>query len=104
MFLRIESNHTNADTRRGEILLGFYVRAGHWIDAIEVLTSLGRKSGVFGNATGGSGYVILLDSWVTIFLTNLLRYNLIPPLGYKVAGLSGSCGDWIDGFSLIIMH
>ncbi|OJJ00486.1 hypothetical protein ASPVEDRAFT_51663 [Aspergillus versicolor CBS 583.65] len=74
------------DTRRGEILLGFYVRAGHWIDAIEVLTSLGRKSGVFGNATGGSGY------------------NLIPPLGYKVAGLSGSCGDWIDGFSLIIMH
>ncbi|KAL2809811.1 putative peptidase family-domain-containing protein [Aspergillus granulosus] len=74
------------DTRRGEILLGFYVRAGHWIDAIEILTSLGRKSGVFGNATGGSGY------------------NLIPPLGYKVAGISGSCGAWVDGFSLIIMH
>ncbi|KAL4885141.1 putative peptidase family-domain-containing protein [Aspergillus karnatakaensis] len=74
------------DTRRGEILLGFYVRAGHSIDAIEVLTSLGRKSGVFGNANGGSGY------------------NLIPPLGYKVAGISGSCGAWVDGLSLIIMH
>ncbi|KAL3493794.1 putative peptidase family-domain-containing protein [Aspergillus germanicus] len=74
------------DTRRGEILLGFYVRAGHWIDAIEILTSLGRKSGVFGDATGGSGY------------------NLIPPLGYKVAGVSGSCGAWVDGLSLIIMH
>ncbi|KAL2866967.1 zinc metalloproteinase family protein [Aspergillus lucknowensis] len=74
------------DTRRGEILLGFYVRAGHWIDAIEVLTSLGRKSGIFGNAGGGLGY------------------NLIPPLGYKVAGVSGSCGAWVDGFSLIIMH
>ncbi|KAL5333105.1 putative peptidase family-domain-containing protein [Aspergillus crustosus] len=74
------------DTRRGEILLGFYVRAGHWIDGIEILTSLGRKSGVFGNSTGGSGY------------------NLIPPLGYKVAGISGSCGAWVDGLSLIIMH
>ncbi|KAL3475044.1 putative peptidase family-domain-containing protein [Aspergillus californicus] len=74
------------DTRRGEILLGFYVRAGNWIDAIEVLTSLGRKSGIFGNATGGSGF------------------NLIPPLGYKVAGISGSCGAWVDGLSLVIMH
>ncbi|KAL6233962.1 hypothetical protein BDW75DRAFT_213551 [Aspergillus navahoensis] len=74
------------DTRRGEILLGFYVRAGHWIDAVEILTSLGRKSGLFGNASGGSGY------------------NLIPPLGYKIAGLTGSCGAWIDGLSLIIMH
>lgn len=43
------------DTRRGEILLGFYVRAGLWIDGIEILTSLGRKSGVYGNAHGGSG-------------------------------------------------
>jgi hypothetical protein len=45
------------DTRRGEILLGFYVRAGLWIDGIEILTSLGRKSGIYGNALGGSGYV-----------------------------------------------
>jgi hypothetical protein len=45
------------DTRRGESILGFYVRAGLWIDGIEILTSLGRKSGVFGNANGGSGYV-----------------------------------------------
>ncbi|OJJ51603.1 hypothetical protein ASPZODRAFT_54679 [Penicilliopsis zonata CBS 506.65] len=74
------------DTRRGEILLGFYVRAGLWIDGIEILTSLGRKSGVYGNATGGSGH------------------TLIPPLGYKIAGISGSCGAWVDGFSLIIMH
>lgn len=46
---------TCADVRRGEILLGFYVRAGLWIDGIEILTSLGRKSGIYGNATGGSG-------------------------------------------------
>lgn len=43
------------DVRRGEILLGFYVRAGLWIDGIEILTSQGRKSGFFGNASGGSG-------------------------------------------------
>lgn len=43
------------DVRRGEILLGFYVRAGLWIDGIEILTSLGRKSGFYGNPTGGSG-------------------------------------------------
>ncbi|KAB8221306.1 putative peptidase family-domain-containing protein [Aspergillus novoparasiticus] len=74
------------DTRRGEILLGFYIRAGAWIDGIEILTSQGRKSGVFGNAHGGSGH------------------TLIPPLGYKIAGISGSHGPWVDGFSLIIMH
>ena len=45
------------DTRRGgETILGFYVRAGQWIDGIEILTSSGRRSGVFGNALGGSGY------------------------------------------------
>lgn len=43
------------DVRRGEILLGFYVRAGLWIDGIEILTSHGRKSGIYGNATGGAG-------------------------------------------------
>ena len=43
------------DTRRGEVLMGFYLRAGLWIDGLQILTSLGRKSEVYGNATGGSG-------------------------------------------------
>lgn len=43
------------DTRKGELLLGFSLRAGLWIDGIQILTSLGRKSDWFGNATGGSG-------------------------------------------------
>lgn len=43
------------DTRRGEILLGFYLRAGLWIDGLEILTSLGRRSGIYGNPKGGSG-------------------------------------------------
>jgi hypothetical protein len=47
------------DTRKGETLLGFYVRAGLWIDGVELVTSSGRRSGIFGNATGGSGWVVL---------------------------------------------
>jgi hypothetical protein len=43
------------DTRKGEYLSGFFIRAGCWVDGIELLTSLGRRSGVFGNSTGGSG-------------------------------------------------
>ncbi|EXJ59712.1 hypothetical protein A1O7_03858 [Cladophialophora yegresii CBS 114405] len=72
------------DTRRGETILGFYLRAGLWIDGIEILTSTGRRSGVFGNATGGSGH------------------TLMAPRGYSLAGISGSCGSWVDGFQIII--
>ncbi len=43
------------DTRRGELLMGFALRAGLWIDGIQILTSLGRKSPWFGNPNGGSG-------------------------------------------------
>lgn len=94
------------DTRRGEILLGFYVRAGLWIDGIEILTSLGRKSGVYGNAAGGSGYVFSFILSRYLKQANQLRnsHTLIPPLGYKIAGISGSCASWVDGFSLIIQH
>jgi hypothetical protein len=43
------------DTRRGEYITGFYVRSGFWVDGLAIMTSLGRKSAVFGNITGGSG-------------------------------------------------
>jgi hypothetical protein len=46
---------TASDTRRGEYITGFYVRSGLWIDGIAIMTSLGRKSPVYGNANGGSG-------------------------------------------------
>lgn len=97
----------NSDTRRGEILLGFYLRAGLWIDGVEILTSLGRRSGVYGNPNGGSGYV-LISSISLLAIRNETkvcrkhRHALIPPRGYRIAGVSGSCGQWIDGFSVII--
>ncbi|RCI11429.1 hypothetical protein L249_7521 [Ophiocordyceps polyrhachis-furcata BCC 54312] len=70
--------------RRGEYLSGFIVRAGLWVDGLQVMTSLGRKSAMFGNAHGGSAH------------------TLIPPRGYAICGVSGSCGSWVDGFSLLI--
>ncbi|TVY26453.1 putative zinc metalloproteinase [Lachnellula hyalina] len=74
----------NLDTRRGEYITGFYVRSGLWLDGIAIMTSLGRKSPVFGNATGGSGS------------------SLVPPRGYSIAGITGSCGQWVDGFGILI--
>ncbi|KAH6844860.1 putative peptidase family-domain-containing protein [Chaetomium sp. MPI-CAGE-AT-0009] len=47
------------DIRRGEYITGFFVRSGFWIDGIQVLTSLGRRSPLFGNAHGGDPYVCL---------------------------------------------
>jgi len=72
------------DIRRGEYITGFFVRSGFWIDGIQVLTSLGRRSPLFGNAHGGD------------------PHTLIPPRGYNICGVTGSCGPWLDGFSVII--
>ncbi|KAG8630138.1 hypothetical protein KVT40_001757 [Elsinoe batatas] len=72
------------DTRRGESIIGFYIRAGAWVDGIQILTSLGRKSDIYGNRNGGSGY------------------TLIPPRGYTAVGVYGSVGDWMDSFGLVI--
>ncbi|KAK5995763.1 Putative zinc metalloproteinase [Cladobotryum mycophilum] len=74
------------DVRRGEYLSGFVVRAGYWIDGVQLLTSLGRRSPMFGNAHGGSSH------------------TLIPPRGYSICGVSGTCGGWLDGFSVLIKH
>jgi hypothetical protein len=56
------------DTRKGESLLGFQlrVRAGRFADGIEILTSFGRRSSVFGNSQGGSMYVNFLIPLLTL--------------------------------------
>ncbi|UKZ76095.1 hypothetical protein TrVFT333_003791 [Trichoderma virens FT-333] len=85
---KLQANHTfnTSDVRRGEYLSGFVVRAGFWIDGIQLLTSLGRKSAMFGKAHGGSAH------------------TLIPPRGYSICGVAGTCGAWLDGFSILIKH
>jgi hypothetical protein len=47
------------DVRRGEYITGFVVRWDIRIYAIQVLTSLGRRSPFYGNPHAGSVYVEL---------------------------------------------
>ena len=50
---------------------------------------------------GMSCVLVFLQMYrMLILLTH--RHSLIPPRGYSIAGISGSCGQWVDGFSLII--
>ncbi|KAI1150418.1 metallopeptidase [Nemania diffusa] len=72
------------DIRNAEVIVGFAVRAGSWIDAIQIITSTSRKSTLFGNTGGGS------------------LHTLLVPNGFKICGVSGSCADWLDSFSLLI--
>ncbi|KAG6017772.1 hypothetical protein E4U54_003377 [Claviceps lovelessii] len=73
------------DVRRGEYLSGLLVRVGSCVEGIQILTSLGRKSPVFGKAHGGSAH------------------NVIPPRGYSICGISsGSCGSWAHNLSVLI--
>lgn len=74
----------NLDIPHCEYITGFFVRSGAWIDAIQVLTSSGRKSPWFGNPYGGS------------------PHTLIPPPNYTICGVAGSCGAWLEGFSVLI--
>jgi hypothetical protein len=70
------------------------------VDGIAIMTSLGRKSPVFGNATGGSGSVV--TSWRFEPYLTPSRSSLIPPRGYSIAGVTGSCGQWVDGFGILL--
>ncbi|KAJ6788246.1 hypothetical protein PWT90_08884 [Aphanocladium album] len=72
------------DLRRGEYLSGFTVKGGSTIYGIQVLTSLGRKSRVFGNPYAGSSHTI------------------IPPRGYTICGVSGTQSSQLDSFSALV--
>ncbi|EEP82613.1 conserved hypothetical protein [Uncinocarpus reesii 1704] len=50
------------DTRRGELLTGFYIRAAHKVEGLGIITSMGKINGVYGDATAGVGYVLLSSS------------------------------------------
>lgn len=44
-------------SRRAEVICGFVVRAGAWIDGIQIITNIGRRSEFFGNKNGGGQFV-----------------------------------------------
>ncbi|KAK2865364.1 hypothetical protein FQN49_003651 [Arthroderma sp. PD_2] len=77
------------DSRRGEIIMGFHLRADKdGVHGVGILTSFGRRSGVYGCPKAGQGG------------------TLLPPRGYRITGVTGTMVTGIDtgikGLSLII--
>ncbi|CCE63604.1 hypothetical protein TPHA_0F01190 [Tetrapisispora phaffii CBS 4417] len=74
---------TDFEIEEDEHITGFNVRSGQWIDAIQILTSKGRKSEMLGNPTGGG--------------LGLLS----PPDGFHILGLQGTISQWVQGVGII---
>ncbi|TQV98278.1 zinc metalloproteinase [Cordyceps javanica] len=72
------------DLRRGEYLSGFTVKGGLTIHGIQLLTSLGRRSRIFGNPYGGSSHTIMA------------------PRGYTICGVSGTHRSQLDSISAVV--
>ncbi|KAH3686811.1 hypothetical protein WICPIJ_002208 [Wickerhamomyces pijperi] len=68
----------NLNPTSGEFISHFTLRSGAWIDAIQIHTSTGRSSDLFGNKDGGSQGVAM------------------PPVGFSVVAVYGKCGSWVD--------
>ena len=96
-----------SDTRRGEYITGFYVRSGFWVDGIAIMTSLGRKSPVFGNANGGSGSV----KATPLYLPQTAHGQTSPNTSKRICHcwsfrIVRRMGRWIwhHSHSVIVMH
>ncbi|AMD21517.1 HFL339Cp [Eremothecium sinecaudum] len=83
LFGRQTSNYTDFVLKEGEKVVGFNVKSGFWVDAIQVIASSGRASPMLGNAAGGGAG------------------SLIPPQGSKILGLYGRVGQWVDSIGII---
>jgi hypothetical protein len=53
-----------------------------------------------GLGVGESKAIKDLDATTDQFSPN--SHNVIPPRGYSICGISGSCGSWVDGLSVLI--
>ena len=89
-------------SRRAEVIAGFVVRSGAWIDGIQIITSTGRRSPFFGNQNGGGQYVFRSTPSLDNLANLCRRHTIVPPRGFVISGFHGSCGPWLDGFGLII--
>lgn len=68
-----------------EMVVGFNIRSGAWVDGIQLLTSKGRASPWFGGR-GGSLYFVQ------------------PPVGYRLAGMYSTAGQWMDSIGIYYVH
>lgn len=64
-----------------EAFVGLGIRSGAWVDAVQVVTSSGRRSPWFGGESGGAGEAVV-------------------PRGYRIVALWGEVGDWVNSMGL----
>lgn len=83
LFGKQTANYTDITLEPNEIITGFNVRCGAWIDAIQIITNHGRITDMFGNKNGGS------------------LGELIPPTGQNIIGIYGRVGQWIDAIGIV---
>ncbi|CCF60216.1 hypothetical protein KAFR_0J01500 [Kazachstania africana CBS 2517] len=76
-------NYTDIVLEPNEIIKGFNVRCGAWIDAVQLVTNNGRMTKMCGNITGGG------------------LAELIPPEGQSILGLYGNVGKWVDAIGIV---
>lgn len=80
-----EKHHYSDFTlNEGEYITKFHFRNGAWIDAVQFETSAGRKSPMFGNASGG--HLSTLES---------------PAENLLIIGMYGYLGTWLDGIGIV---
>lgn len=68
--------------QEGEYLVGFYIRVGAWLDAVQIITNT-RRSPIYGNATGGG------------------EFELYPPAGYELVGIKSHVSSWLRTLSIV---
>ncbi|KAI0397497.1 putative peptidase family-domain-containing protein [Xylariaceae sp. FL0594] len=86
-----------------EVITGFVVRAGDWIDAVQILTSTGRKSKVYGKAHGGTPHTLFVPGGFKVCAYDKQKDLLASPTGHfsllkalhmadYITELNGFCG------------
>ncbi|EDO16718.1 hypothetical protein Kpol_1003p23 [Vanderwaltozyma polyspora DSM 70294] len=83
LFGKETRNYSDVIMEPGEIITGFNVRCGAWIDAVQLITSYGRITQMFGNANGGG------------------LGKLIAPEGKYILGLYGRMSNWVDAMGIV---
>lgn len=79
-----KSHFSDFEINPGEHITKFHIRNGAWIDAIQIETSTGRKSPMFGNEKGG--HLSTLEA---------------PSETFHIIGMYGYVGSWLDGIGII---
>lgn len=82
VFGKQEGNKMDFVLQPNEEIVGFNLRCGWWIDAIQIVTNTGRMSPMLGNSGGGLSEVQ-------------------PPAGQRILGIYGSVGGWVDAFGIV---